>query len=107
MARAVGDTVQQGKLTNAPELVKKAMKARGYTQVMLANELGYKGQSSISSALNGRNMQINVLVGILDALGFDIIIKDRNGNNRENCWKVESVVRDDVAGTGSNDDERR
>ena len=89
MARTVGSNIQAKKTTNASELVKKAMKVRGYTQAMMAKELGYSRANAIGNALGGRNMQINVLAMMLDELGFDIIIRDRNNSNRENQWKVE------------------
>ena len=88
MARKKGDIVMQINQTNAPQIIKDALKSRGYTQLMLAEKLGYHSQSAIAKALGGRNLQINSMVAILDTLGFDIIIKDRNSNNRENVWKI-------------------
>ena len=87
----MGKHIQAKVSTNAGDLVKQAMKARSITQIMLANRLGYKGQNSISMTLNGHNMQVNVLAMMLDELGFDLIIKDRNSNNKENQWKVELI----------------
>lgn len=94
MARITSRDVQAKVTTNAPSLVKQAIKARGYTQAMLAEQIGYNGQNSIAMALNGRNMQINVLAMMLDALGFDLIIKDRNSSNKDNVWKIELINKD-------------
>ena len=89
MARPVGANNQAKVTTNAGEVVKQAIKARGYTYAMLADKLNYNSPNSIGMAISGRNMQINVLAMMLDALGFDIIIKDRNSSNKDNTWKVE------------------
>ena len=92
MARAAGDIVQPVGRTNAPDLVKKAMKERGYTQMKLAKELGYAGSNSIAMQLSGRNMRIDIFVNMLDTLGFDVVVKDRN--NRKNVWTVEHIAPD-------------
>lgn len=91
MARPVGSHVEKG-VTNAPQIVRSAMGLRGYTLKMLASSLGYSGPKSTWGLLQPtRNMQINVFVAMMDALGFDIIVKDRNGSNRENTWKLEQI----------------
>lgn len=89
MARTAGAVVQPSGSTNAPELIKRAMKTRGYTQQMMADELGYARANGVGMAISGRNMRIDILVRMLDVLGFDVIVKDRNGSNRENAWKLE------------------
>lgn len=89
MARPVGAKVQPDCGTNAGEIIRQAMKARGYTLKMMAEDLGYRGVSGIGSTISGRNVRTDVFVRFLDNLGFDVIVKDRNGSNRENVWKVE------------------
>jgi len=87
MARTPGHNIQASISTNTHDIVKQALKARNYTYAKFAEILGYNGPSSITSALSGRNMQINVLAMMLDELGFDIIVKDRS-NPEENTWKI-------------------
>ena len=89
--RPKGVTVIGGAETNVPAILRDAMKARGYSQTMLASEVGYASQSGISGLLNGRNVRVDVLVTVLDKLGFDVIVKDRNGANRDNVWKIGRV----------------
>lgn len=92
MGRPKGRSVVDTGKTNAPTIIRNAMKARGYTQVMLAERLGYASQSGISGVIGGNNIQVNVLLSILDELGFDIIVRDRNGSNRENTWRIERIA---------------
>lgn len=81
--------------TNAAEVIQRARKARGYTLDMLSKELGYTTSGGISMALSGkRAISVNLMFAMLDELGFDIIVKDRNGANRENVWKIEEVKED-------------
>lgn len=74
---------------NEKQIVREAMKVRGLTQAMLADAAGLKNQSNVSEILRGQTTKTQTLVRLLDAMGFDLIIKDRNGSNRENVWKVE------------------
>lgn len=71
------------------EIIKAAMLARGYNQEMVAKKVGYKRQSNISEILRSSHMRMDNFFKILDALDFDIIVKDRNGKNSDNVWKVE------------------
>lgn len=89
MARQRGRIVRETIAMNTGDIVRTAMKKRGYTQLMLAQKLGYSGQNSIAMALGGRNMRVDILYAMLDELGFDLIVRDRNGSNRENVWRIE------------------
>lgn len=73
---------------NEKDTVRAAMAARGVNQTMLAEMAGLKRQSNVSEMLRGRSMRVDNLVLLLDALGFDLIVKDRNSSNRENTWKI-------------------
>ena len=89
MARRSGQVVRKSVEMNTGEIVRKAMKQRGYTQLMLAQRMGYSGQNSIAMALSGRNMRVDILFAMLDELGFDLIVRDRNGANRDSVWRIE------------------
>lgn len=71
------------------DIIKSCIKSRGMTQAMLAEQMGFKHQSSIAEQLRRENIGIENFVKILNTMGYDIIVKDRNGANNENCWKVE------------------
>jgi len=74
---------------NEKEILREAMKARGINQTMLAEMAGLKRQSNVSEMLRSSTMRVDNLVKLLDAMGFDVIVKDRNGSNKMNVWKVE------------------
>lgn len=70
-------------------IVREAMKVRGINQQMLAQQAGLKYQSNVGGMLRSEHMRVDNFFKLLNAMGFDIIVKDRNGQNRENVWKVE------------------
>lgn len=71
------------------EVIKKAIKVRGITQAILAADAGFKRQSNVGELLRSRNLRVDNFVRLLNAMNFDVIVKDRNGNNRENVWKID------------------
>ena len=71
------------------EILIEAMKTRGFTQQMLAEAAGFKRQSNIGELLRSKSMRTDNFVKLLDALGFDVIVKGRNSNQNENVWKVD------------------
>ena len=75
--------------TNIKAIIKSAMANRSYTQAALAKEAGWKNQSSLSTAINRDNPSVETLIRVFDAMGYDIIIKDRK--NQTTSWKVERV----------------
>ena len=73
---------------NEKDIIRAAMAARGYTQTMLASAAGLKRQTNVSEMLRSRSLRVDNFVKLLNAMGFDVIVKDRNSSNRENVWKV-------------------
>lgn len=71
------------------DVIRACIKARNMSQTQAAEAIGFKRQSNVAELLTRDNFQTDKFIKIMDALGFDIIIKDRNGANRENCWKIE------------------
>lgn len=73
------------------EIVRQAMEIRGFTQTVIAEKLGFKKPSSISDKLGDRsgNLKVEWMVQMLDVLGYDVIVKDRNTNGQ--TWKIELV----------------
>jgi hypothetical protein len=67
------------------DVVRKAMGMRGWSQPMLAKEAGFKSQSNITGLLNNNKNGIRVdnLFKMLDAMGFEIVVKDKMGSGKE------------------------
>lgn len=61
---------------NCRNALEKIMKEHGITQVELADMVGYRGQTSISGALQ-RDMKISTLYMLVDAMGYDLVLIDR------------------------------
>ena len=80
------------------EAIMSAIKARGVTQKMLAEQCGYKRQSNFTSLMSGKSMTVGNFVKMLDALGFDLVVKDRNKANRDNNWKIDQHGQHEVDG---------
>lgn len=70
------------------QIIKTAIANRGYNQKAVAQKAGWKNQSSLSTAINRENPSMDTVFRILDALEYDIIIKDRNSSTE---WKVDKV----------------
>lgn len=62
------------------EAIKKAMKAEKITQVQLAEKVGAKSQSVIAERLKMDNISINVIIDMLDAVGYEMVIQPKNNN---------------------------
>ena len=71
------------------DVVRKVMKLRGWSQPTLAKEAGFKSQSNITGLLNNNQNGIRMdnLFKILDAMGCEIIVRDKMGTNQE--WKID------------------
>ena len=64
------------------EAIKTAMKSKKITQTTLAEMVGVKSQSVIAERLKMDNISINVVLDMLDAVGYEMMIvpKSENGN---------------------------
>ena len=72
--------------TNIKTIIKAAIASRSYTQGAVAKKAGWKGQSALSTAINRDNPSVETMFRILEAMEYDIIIKDRSSNT---SWKLE------------------
>ena len=75
--------------TNIKTIIKSAIANRSYTQDAVAKKAGWKGQSALSTAINRDNPSIETVFRILDAMEYDIVIKDRNSNSNWTLNRVE------------------
>ena len=67
------------------DAVRKAMAMRGWNQPQLAKEAGFKSQSNITGLLNNNKNGIRAdnLFKMLNALGFQIVVRDKMGSEKE------------------------
>ena len=71
------------------DVVRKVMAMRGWSQPKLAAEAGFKSQSNITGLLNNNKNGIRVdnLFRMLDAMGCEIVIRDKMGSKQE--WVID------------------
>lgn len=69
---------------DALELIKRAMKEKNTTQIQLAERLGYKTQSGISSRLQGKSIRMDTFVKMMSALGYSVMIKPFTESDKVN-----------------------
>lgn len=71
----------------AKDAIKDMMKFRNWSQAKLAEESGFKSQSNITGILNrSTSMRVDNLVQMAEAMGCEIIIRDKMGSKRE--WRI-------------------
>ena len=59
------------------EAIKSAMKCKKITQTTLAEMVGVKSQSVIAERLKMDNISINVVLNMLDAVGYQMTIEPK------------------------------
>ena len=69
--------------------VRKAMEERKWSQPKLAKQAGFASQSNITGFLNNNSngIRFDNLFRMLDAMGYDIIVRDRMGSKKE--WTID------------------
>ena len=74
---------------NEKEIVREVMGLRKWSQADLAREAGFKSQSNITGLLNNNKngIRIDNLVKILNAMGCEVIVRDKMGSEKE--WRIE------------------
>ena len=64
------------KASDISYLIKSAIKARGMTQLQMAEKLGI-GHQTLKNRLSRNSISVTAAVGMLDLLDFDLCIIDR------------------------------
>lgn len=65
-------------------IIRAALKYRGMSQPQLAKKMGYSSVTSVGSILNkGNCLRSDVLFKFLNALGFEIAIRPKDGKETE------------------------
>ena len=70
---------------NEKEIIVEAMKSCGWNQETLAKKCCYKTQSAISNKINGKSLRVDTFAKILDAMGYEVIIKSTSNKNQ---WSI-------------------
>ena len=71
------------------EIIREIMSMRGWSQSKLASEAGFKSQSNITGLLNNNQngIRIDNLYRMLDAMGCEIVVRDKMGSKKE--WIID------------------
>ena len=71
------------------DVVRELMALRGWSQAKLAVEAGFKSQSNITGLLNNNHngIRIDNLFKMLDAMGCEIVVRDKMGSKKE--WIID------------------
>ena len=71
------------------DVVRELMAMRGWSQAKLAEEAGFKSQSNITGLLNQNQngIRIDNLFKMLDAMGCEIVVRDKMGSKKE--WIID------------------
>ena len=77
---------------NEKDIITVAMKSCGWNQQVLAEKCGYKSQSAISNKVNGKSLRVDTFAKILDAMGYEIVVKSKSSNSNKNQWKIDAEV---------------
>ena len=77
-------------------IVRKMMKLKGYNQTLIAEKAGFKWQSNVSEMMRSRNLRVDNLIKILDAMDCELVIRSKTKVPREDdpnrTYKPEFVV---------------
>ena len=78
------------------EIVRAALVKSGISQMKLSEILGYSKRTSVGSILNKNNsLRTDVFVRWLDALGYEVIIRNKNINGEEYILIVEPETEEE------------
>ena len=61
------------------QAVKKILKQENLTQIELSERMGYARSSTV---LSSNNPKANNLIKMMDALGYEIVLRPKNGSNK-------------------------
>lgn len=73
------------KVMGSSGILKEAMKAKGYVQTKLAMQIGIS-QNGLSENINRGRISLHMFGRLLDAMGYDVCVTDREAG--EVKWKV-------------------
>lgn len=69
---------------NAIEIIKEAMKSKGWTMSALAKQLGYANPNGVRSRLTqSKNLRLDVFVKFLNEMGFEVMVVSKTGSKEQ------------------------
>lgn len=77
---------------NASNIIKEAMKVKGYNQTMLAKKAGVKRQSNISQMLRSENIRISNLVMLLNSMDFKVVVVGKDKSDKPIRWELDNTT---------------
>ena len=76
---------------NAKEIITTTMKQSGLNQTRMASMIGLKNQSGFSMALGRADLKVGFFVKVLNAMGYEVVVKKRSrGRKEEGVFVVEA-----------------
>lgn len=77
---------------NDKTAVRRAMERRAVSHSQLAKILGFKSQSVIGQRLSsaGKSLKVSTFVEMMNACGFDVLVRDRTGGKRGIEWVIDN-----------------
>lgn len=91
---------------DSKEVIRELYKMRGWTQTEFAHEMGYTYQSGVSQLLNNnaggnskRSITIATYIRALEALGADLIVRDKMGSGKE--WRIDDLLLRESVDSGA------
>lgn len=76
---------------NHTEVIKAVMADTGATQSDLAKQIGAKSQSVISERINHKNISIKALLELLDAVGYEVVVRESYGEYKPGEYPIRLV----------------
>lgn len=64
------------------EAIKKIMKEKGVTHKVIADALGYKRVTNVSSKLMTKNLTFDGAIEILNIIGYEVVVQPRRPGAR-------------------------
>ena len=77
------------KVVSTRDAMKEAIKSTGVKQYELAERLGIK-QASLSGNINRQRVSVDVMVSIMEALGYTLVVGKKEGNIFTPIWELEN-----------------
>lgn len=69
---------------NGIDIIKEAMKSKGWTMSALAKELGYATPNGVRSRLTqSKNLRVDVFVKFLNEMGFEVVVLSKTGSKEQ------------------------
>ena len=81
---------------NEKQALREAMKLAGVNQVQLSKMMGFSSRGTIGNVLARKDMMVSTMVKMLDAIGYDVVIRGRTevqapgGSSYVPEWKIDA-----------------